>query len=493
MRRLHLGILIVSALAIVSCRTPKSAVNNGEKLPQTTTITDTTSKVDINMPAKDFRAVWIATIGGLDWPRGHFDEASQKAFYEQYLDTLQKLNINAVFFQVRPKADAFYQSEFEPWSMALTWRRDKDPGYEVLKWLIDETHRRGIAFHAWMNPYRVGTRNGRRDRFAPLDSRIPKELVKDYSSVRIYNPAMPETRKRICDIVRDLLEKYDVDGIHFDDYFYPALNKGEKMNDAKEYKKYGKEFSKIEDFRRAMVDSLVVSVRRTINSVRPNVVFSIAPQGNYDNNYRVMYADLAQWSKKGWVDMIIPQLYWSTKKYFPERLKWFADSCTQHSKLAIGYALYRFDGKSKDPYFQDTKDLKKQFELAYNNNKVSGSALYSAHWLLDNPMDIDTVIAQQFPHSTLLPYLGQEPEERPMAPKECTESMTNGDSITLSWLPVDGCYYAIYRTKKGSKDAELVSITYDTTCVVANNYNYYITAVRKGDNAESEPTHAIKK
>lgn len=479
---------IIFALLLAACDTKKQVVKTDKPQKGTTVTTDTatTEPIDINLPAKDMRAVWIATIGGLDWPRGNYDEKSQKAFYEQYLDTLQRLNVNAVFFQIRPRADAFYESEFEPWSMYLTWRRDKHPGYDVLRWLIDETHRRGISFHAWMNPYRVGTRNGRKDKFAPLDSRIPKDLIKDYANVRIYNPAMPETRQRICDIVKDLLVRYDVDGIHFDDYFYPALAKGEKMNDTKEYRKYGKEFSKIEDFRRAMVDSLVVSVNRTIKTVRPNVAFTISPQGNYQNNFSMMYADVAQWSRRGWCDAIIPQLYWSTKKYFPERLQWFADSCSQHTKLAIGYGLYRFDGKSRDPYYQTTDDLERQFRMAYDNKHVSGSALYSAHWLIDNPMNINAVIARQFPHPALMPYLGHEPEARPEKPAQARADGTSADSLTLSWQPVDGCYYAIYRTD-GGKEAVLLGITYATSMTVARRGRYYITAVRKGSNAESDP------
>lgn len=481
-------VLAISTLLLAACGT-HNKVGNVVK-PQAT-VPDTVDTIasalrKINLPAKDMRAAWIATIGGLDWPRNHYGEDSQKAFYRQYLDTLQRLNINAVFFQVRPRADAFYESEFEPWSMYLTWRRDTSPGYDVLRWLIDETHNRGMAFHAWMNPYRIGTRKGRKDKFAPLDRRIPKSLVKDYANVRIYNPALPETRRRICGIVRDLLMRYDVDGIHFDDYFYPALAKGEKMNDGKEYKKYGQKFSKIEDFRRAMVDSLVVSVNRTIKSVDKKVVFSISPQGNYQNNFGMMYADVAQWSRRGWCDVIIPQLYWSTEKYFPERLQWFADSCAQKSKLAIGYALYRFDGKSRDPYYSTADDLAKQFRLAYSNKNVCGSALYSAHWLLDNPMNINSVIAGQFARPALLPYFGHDPETKPSAPDTITATPLGPDSTRLAWHSVDGCYYAVYKIVDG-ENAELEKVTYNTESVVAHSGAYCVTAVRKGDNAESEP------
>lgn len=485
----RLAAVLVSFVMLYACGTSKEGIKQqGKAVQDTIKKKDTIQALQFKEPVKDFRAVWIATIGGLDWPRGHFDEKSQKALYKQYLDTLQKLNINTVLFQIRPRADAFYESKYEPWSMYLTWQRDMNPGYDVLQWLIDETHQRGMAFHAWMNPYRIGTRKNRKDKFAPLDSRIPKSWVKDYATVRVYNPALKETRQRICDIVRDLLLKFDVDGIHFDDYFYPALSKGEKMNDGREYKLYGKNYTSIEDFRRAMVDSLVLSVKQTILKTKPNVVFTIAPQGNYDNNFNVMFADVAQWSRRGWVDMVIPQLYWSTEKYFPARLKWFADSCARHSKLAIGYALYRFDGKSHDPYFQTADDLTRQLRLAYSNGKVAGSVLYSAHWLIDNPLNINDVIKKQFPYPTLPPYLGQEPETKPSTPKNAIMTDYGKDSVKLSWLPIDNCYYAVYSNNKNIQGFnELVGITYSNEYITSKGNLFYITAVRKGDNAESEP------
>lgn len=507
MRKIALiPLFIISVLLLAACGSHKSAVGvkkPGKEKPGAHGDTVSVEEPAVRFPDKDLRAVWIATIGGLDWPRKRYGEEQQKALYRQYLDTLQRLNINAVFFQVRPRADAFYKSEYEPWSMYLTWRRDTDPGYDVLRWLIDETHGRGMAFHAWMNPYRVGTRKGRRDRFAPLDRRIPKSLVKDYANVRIYNPALPETRRRVCDVVRDLLTRYDVDGIHFDDYFYPELAKGEKMNDGKEYRKYGQGFANVEDFRRAMVDSLVFSVNRAVKEVNKNAVFSISPQGNYQNNYCTMYADVAKWSRLGWCDLVIPQLYWSTEKYFPERLRWFADSCAQRSKLAIGYALYRFDGKSRDPYFRTADDLAEQFRLAYGNKNVSGGVLYSAHWLLGNPMNVNAVIARRFSHLALLPYLGQDGDDRPASPEvilqvsdsqsvksEMDEVAKRTDSIRVAWRSVPGCYYAVYHTTVGCDDAELVAITYDTSVALPANGRYYVSAVRRGDNAESEPVRA---
>ena len=192
-----------------------------KNLPANSNSSTTTVSVTPVIPPKDFRAVWIATVDRIDWPNSYGSTAtkiaSQKAYYERYLDTLQANHINAVMFQVRPMADAFYASPYEPWSKYLSGRRGTNPGWEPLPWLISETHKRGIQFHAWINPYRIAVRSSSSASYPTLESTIPAEWTKDYNKVRIYNPALPEVRQRIADIIADLLQKFDVDGIHFDD------------------------------------------------------------------------------------------------------------------------------------------------------------------------------------------------------------------------------------------------------------------------------------
>lgn len=482
-----LGLTLATIIMVMaSCGTTKKTIkdNNNKNNDKTLSQGTTAKPPRFVMPGKEARAVWVATIGGIDWPRRRFTEASQKAWYEQMLDTLQRLNVNTVFFQVRPKADAFYDSPYEPWSQYVTGYRGKAPSYDVLRWVIDETHRRGMSFHAWINPYRVDQKQRAGDKFGKLDGRIPQKLVKDYRMVRVYNPAMPETRQRVSSIVADLLRRYDVDGIHLDDYFYPALQKGEKMRDEAEYRRYGKGFTSIAEFRRAMVDSLIVAMHDTIKTIRPNAVFSISPQGNYENNYNSMYADIALWSARGWCDVIIPQLYWSTERWFLPRLKWFSENATSKTKLLIGYGLYRFGEKAKSTMYRTADDLAKQIDAARADGKVSGAALYSAYWLMNNPVNINGVIASRFPHLTLAPYLGQGNEDRPEAPKQLTAT-----GRRLSWSAVDGCYYAVYRTN--GEMAELESVVYDTNATAKADATYFITAVRKGCNAESLPSMVV--
>ena len=479
--------LAMTISLMASCGTTKNNIKkpNGNKNGNALALDTTAKAPKLTMPSKEARAVWVATIGGIDWPRRRFTEASQKAWYTQMLDTLQRLNINTVFFQVRPKADAFYDSPYEPWSQYITGYRGKAPSYDVLKWVIDETHKRGMSFHAWINPYRVDQKQRMGDRFGKLDDRMPKHLVKDYRMVRVYNPAMPETRQRVSSIVADLLRRYDVDGIHLDDYFYPALQKGEKMKDEAEYRRYGKGFGSIAEFRRAMVDSLIVAMHDTIKAIKPNAVFSISPQGNYDNNYNTMYADIALWSARGWCDVIIPQLYWSTERWFLPRLKWFSENATTKTKLLIGYALYRFGSNAKQGIYRTANDLGKQIDAARADGKVDGAALYSAYWLMENPVNINGMIASRFSQPTLAPYFGQGNEDKPMAPQNIKAS-----GKKLRWDTVTGCYYAVYRAN-GDK-AELQATVYEPEATVKTEGTYCVTAVRKGNNAESKLSNAVK-
>ncbi|RYE36128.1 MAG: hypothetical protein EOP48_29835, partial [Sphingobacteriales bacterium] len=256
-------------------------------------------------PKKEMRAVWIASVYGLDWPQGVYNQQSQKQQYIDYLNKFKAMNINAIYFQVKGMGDAFYNSSYEPWSAAITGTRGTDPGYDVLKFMIDEAHARDIEFHAWMNPYRIATRTAGGS-FPALHSTVSSTWVKDFPTIRIYNPAIPEVRQRLVDIVKETITKYDVDGIHFDDYFYPE---GETYNDQADYTTYGAGISTIQNFRRENVNKAIKGVYEAIVATKPSVVFSVSPAPGIAHNFNNLYADVVKWNQEGWVDVVIPQLY----------------------------------------------------------------------------------------------------------------------------------------------------------------------------------------
>lgn len=440
------------------------------------------------LPKKELRGVWITTAWGIDWPMADYNSASQKQKYTNYLDLFVKNNINAVFFQIRGMADAFYDSPYESWSRYITGTAGMKPDYDVLKFLIEEAHKRDIQFHAWLNPYRIATRPNSAVPFPQLDAKIPAKLTKDYEKIRIYNPALPEVQTRLTEIIKDVITKYDVDGIHLDDYFYPSLEASEKMNDDLEYETYGKDkFNSIADFRRNNVNIVVKNIQKTIIETRPDVIFSISPAANNDNNYNVLFADVTKWSQEGWVDAIIPQLYFATgtsESSFNQRLNWWSQF-TYNSHFLAGYGIYKFGDPTAGEKFQTIEELKSQFRFAGTKEKVKGSVLYSAKYLVENKIGIMNALKEIYKTQVLLPYLGRSTAIIPATP---TNLRINGND--LSWEEIKDAYYAVYKHNGNNQVASLVEITKEKTFKLNEKGIYFVTAVSK-NNAESEVSSSI--
>lgn len=271
---------------------------------------------------RDFRGAWIQTIY-----QGYDKRTTEenKTYLTGLLDQLQQAGINAVFFQVRPRADALYRSDLEPWSRFLTGEVGKapDPMWDPLEFMVAEAHARGMELHAWLNPYRAATVE--ESATLPADDLLktePKRFLR-YGKGYYFVPSMQKNRDFICAVVRDIAERYDVDGIHFDDYFYPYPIRGEKFPDAEAYAAAGTKLSR-NDWRRRNVDLLIRQVSATLDSVKPWLRFGISPFGIWRNaktdprgsrtnglsNYDDLYADVPLWAEKGWIDYQIPQLYW---------------------------------------------------------------------------------------------------------------------------------------------------------------------------------------
>ncbi len=440
------------------------------------------------LPKKELRGVWVTTAWGIDWPMENYNSVIQKQKYIDYLDLFVKNNINAVFFQIRGMADSFYDSPYEPWSKYITGTAGMKPDYDVLKFLIDEAHKRGIQFHAWLNPYRIATRASSAALFPQLDAKISAKLIKDYQKIRIYNPALPEVQTRLTDIIKDIITKYEVDGIHLDDYFYPSLEASERMNDDAEYEAYGKGiFNNIADFRRNNVNIVVKNIQKTIIEMRPDVIFSISPAANNDTNYNVLFADVTKWSQEGWVDVIIPQLYFATgtsESSFTQRLNWWSQY-TYKNHLLVGYGIYKFGDPATGEKFQKAEELKQQFELAEAKGKVKGSVLYSAKYLVENKVGIMNVIKEVYKNPVLLPYLGRNAAVIPATP---TNLRVNGDN--LSWEEVQNTYYAVYKSNGSGQVASLIGTTKTSNYRLTERGTYYVTALSK-NSAESELSNAV--
>lgn len=463
--------------------------DNSKEMRAGAGLTDSLEETPV-LPKKQLRGVWIATVYGIDWPNGYYYAFSQKRLYTKYLDSLASLNINAVFFQVRPMADAFYDSQFEPWSKYITGTAGKKPSYDVLKFLIDEAHKRCISFHAWINPYRIEKKSESAS-FSTLDKRIPKSIVKDYKTIRVYNPALPETRARLDSIVKDLIEKYDVDGIHMDDYFYPSLTSGESMGDDAEYAKYGSGYSSIENWRRGNITQMVTSLQKTIRNTRREVVFSVSPQGNIENDENSQYADVKKWMSARLIDLMIPQIYYKTGTSYYDFNKRVAQwaSLAKKCPLAVGYPIYRYDPDYGSAFaVNDSSMLVEQFQLADAQSNISGDVHYSMKYIISNPRDIKAVLRARYAKKALIPFYGNYTSVKPASPSNL--KILNVDNLT--WDVVDGAYYAVYRSNGDKQEATLVEVTRNTTYVMPEDGKYFVTAVNKKDNSESAISEIVR-
>lgn len=305
-------------------------------------------------PKHEFRGAWLHTVHQGQYAK--MTPEQTKAYLCDQLDKLKAAGCNAVVFQVRPSADALYPSELEPWSRFLTGKAGEAPVpfWDPLQFMIDESHKRGMELHAWLNPYRVTTSKGEKLPANHIYHKHPERFV-SYADNKVYfDPGLPENRKFIEDVVKDIITRYDVDAIHMDDYFYPYPVKGHDFPDDKSYSEYGKGMDR-GDWRRQNVDLLIEGLHNVIAENKPWVRLGISPFGIWRNktsdprgsdtnglqNYDGLYADVLLWTEKGWVDYMLPQLYWELEKKVAssEKLAYWWNDNANGRHMYIGQAI----------------------------------------------------------------------------------------------------------------------------------------------------------
>lgn len=353
--------------------------------------------------SQELRGVWISY---LDWNKLPADEAGFKRGVDQILERCVALKMNAVFVHVRSDCDAMYPSRYFPWSRFVTGTQGQDPGYDPLAYFVDTAHKRGLQFHAWINPYRV---TGNLNRWSQVaDESFVKQWLSDGDSFNdrwvlkqngeyYLNPAVEEVRQRIIDGVREVVENYDVDGIHFDDYFYPEVNDADenKWFDKPEYDKSGSALT-ITAWRRDNVNRLVRGVYQAVKEIRPKVQFGISPEGNVANlrSENRLFVDIDTWlSGDGYVDYVMPQIYWGFEHRlsdgspapfaFSNNLKtWIQLKKKGNARLYLGLAMYKAGSGTKDnnavPEWLRRNDIiKRQVEEGRMSGQVSGYCFYA--------------------------------------------------------------------------------------------------------------------
>lgn len=350
----------------------------------------------------EFRGVWIATVDNIDWPsKGNYNSDLQKLEFIKLLDMHQRNGMNAMIVQIRPVTDAFYPSQYEPWSEFLTGKQGQPPSpyYDPLEFMITETHQRGMEFHAWMNPYRA-VFNIHTSSIAPTHiTKLKPNWFLTYGDKRYFDPGNKEAQEYLTNVVKDVVERYNVDAIHFDDYFYPYRIPGKDFPDYATFQQYGNGMKK-DDWRRSNVDSIILKLNTAIKKIKPKCQFGISPFGVWRNqdrdpingsktngaqtNYDDLYADILLWLKNGWIDYVAPQLYWEFgHKIAPYEvlLEWWSKN-TFGRNCYIGLAIYRANSNTA---WKDSTQLLRQIEALRTTPNIKGMVFFSSKSFDKNP------------------------------------------------------------------------------------------------------------
>jgi uncharacterized lipoprotein YddW (UPF0748 family) len=308
-------------------------------------------------PKPEFRGVWVATVANIDWPsKPGLPVEEQKKELVALFNRCEKLHLNAVIFQVRPMCDALYESKLEPWSSFLTGKQGESPGYDPLKLAVEEAHKRGMELHAWFNPYRAWSPSAKGEPAANHLVKTRPDLAKQYGKHHWLIPTEPEVLKHSLAVVLDVVKRYDVDGVHMDDYFYPypetdAAMRETPFPDDESWTAYEKTGGKLDrdDWRRDAVNRFVKALYEEVHKAKPWVKVGISPFGIWRlgnppsvqgfDQYGKLYADARLWLNEGWVDYFTPQLYWAIgaeKQSYPKLLEWWANENTKGRHLWVG-------------------------------------------------------------------------------------------------------------------------------------------------------------
>ena len=350
---------------------------------------------------REFRGAWIQCVNGQF--KGMPTLEMQKTLTYQ-LDELQKDGCNAIIFQVRPECDALYESKLEPWSYYLTGEQGKapQPYWDPLQWMIDQCHKRGMELHAWINPYRAKTKVAHTNSPGHVVSRHPERCF-DYDGLTLLNPALKENRDYICAVVMDIVERYDIDGLHMDDYFYPYPTPGVEIPDTADFEANNEGYTDIGDWRRHNVDLFVEQLAETVHNTKPWVKVGISPFGIYRNqkshpkgsrtnglqNYDQLYADILLWDKNRWMDYCVPQLYWEIGNKaadYDELIHWWNDNC-HNTNLYIGEDVER---TVKYQHMAEKMTLHAEME------HVQGVVLWYAKAVVDNVGNYGTQLRNNY-------------------------------------------------------------------------------------------------
>jgi len=471
---------------------------------------------------REMRGAWIQCVNGQF--QGMGTQRMQQTLAYQ-LDELRKDGVNTIIFQVRPECDALYESSIEPWSRFLTGTQGQPPSpyWDPLGWMIEQCHARGMELHAWINPYRARTKNT--TMLAPnhIQVRKPQNCF-DYDGLTILNPGIPENRDYICEVARDIVTRYDVDGIHMDDYFYPYPAAGQTIPDDQQYQLYNNGIRDRGDWRRYNVNLFIEQFYKTVHKAKPWVKVGISPFGIYRNkrssdigsntnglqNYDDLYADVLLWVNNGWLDYCVPQLYWEIGHKaadYDTLIRWWNQYAGKRP-LIIGEDVER-TVKATDPANPSQSQMNAKYRLHRQMPNVKGTVLWYAKAVVDNIGNYGSSLRSYYWSKPVLqPDMSFISKKTPKKVRKLKPVWTS-DGYMLFWTAPKGddwyrkpVGYVVYRFAKGQKQdlsdaSKIVAVTTDTYCPLPYvegkaKYTYYVTALNRLHN-ESKPRKKILK
>ncbi|MEO7021949.1 MAG: family 10 glycosylhydrolase [Ktedonobacteraceae bacterium] len=493
---------------------------------------------ETQFPKRQFRAVWIASVANIDWPtQTGLLVAAQEQQFITILDKVQQMHMNAVMVQIRPTADALYPSKLFPWSQWLTGVQGQDPGYNPLAFMLRETHKRNLQFHAWFNPYRISLGTDL-SKLAPNNPAIVHpDWVISYGGKLYFNPGIPAVRDYVTAGIMEVVNTYDIDGVHFDDYFYPYPVAGQTFPDQATYHQYGAGFSNIGDWRRDNVNKLIQGLSIAIKTAKPAVQFGVSPFGVWRNqstdptgsathagaqDYDDLYADTRAWIKNNWIDYIVPQIYWNIgfqPAAYDVLVAWWSHEVDgTNVQLYTGMAVYKIGlpGAWSDP-----NQMPAQLALNLKYSEVKGAVFFSMKELLANPLGFtDNLSNNIYKYPALVPVTSSAHSKAPHRVSLLPVYQTSQGAV-LNWLDFNRngferdnpnqagvTSYAVYRfngkgqhsicdfndaqyllttVRHTSGDAGVLQTFVDSTAQAGQTYTYYVTALNSF-NQESQPS-----
>lgn len=468
---------------------------------------------------REFRGAWIQCVNGQFMGMG--TKQMQDTLIRQ-LDKLKECGVNAIIFQVRPECDALYKSDYEPWSRFLTGVQGKAPNpyWDPLSWMIEQCHKRGMELHAWINPFRAKTKTTKSLSSNHIAVRHPN-LAFSYDGQLILNPGNPEARKYIYKVVEDIVSRYDIDGLHIDDYFYPYPAPGQVIRDDVEFAKYNNGIKNRNDWRRDNVNVFIKQLYQVIHQTKPWVKFGISPFGIYRNkksdpvvgsntsglqNYDDLYADILMWINNGWVDYCVPQLYWEIGHKaadYETLIKWW-NKYAGKRHLYIGEDVVR-TVKSPDLLNKRINQMPAKQKLHGEMKNVKGTVLWYAKAVVDNVGNYGSMLKNVYwKYPALAPQMKYIDDKSPKKVKKM-KFLTLEDGLVLFWQAPKGkdwtnqaVRYVVYKFDNGKKididdPSNIVAITSDTYYKVPDNFikpgekHYYVVTALDRLSNESKP------